>query len=85
MRLDEKGARELERLVALPTGGHAKTAPRYKVAFVVWTAVFPTVLVLFEFTVPVSRQNAFTARSQADVTTQAFDPAPLVEAIDLLP
>ena len=49
MRVDEKGARELEKLVALPTEGHAKTAPRYKVAFVVWTAVFPAVLVLSSY------------------------------------
>ncbi len=30
----------------LPAEGHTKTAPRHKATFVVWTAVFPTVLVL---------------------------------------
>lgn len=34
------------RWFTLAAEGHTKTAPRYKVTFVVWTAIFPTVLVL---------------------------------------
>lgn len=30
----------------LPAEGHTRTAPRYKVTFVVWTAIFPTVFIL---------------------------------------
>ncbi len=37
---------ELETRVTQPAKGPTKTPPRYKVAFVVWTAIFPTVLVL---------------------------------------
>ena len=36
----------IETSVTLPAEGHTKTAPKYKVTFVVWTAIFPTVLVL---------------------------------------
>lgn len=36
----------LETWFTLPAEGHTKTAPRYKTAFVIWVAVFPTVLVL---------------------------------------
>ena len=36
----------LETWFTLPAEGHTKTAPRYKITFVVWTAIFPTVLVL---------------------------------------
>ncbi len=36
----------LETWFTLPAEGHAKTAPRYKTAFVVWLAIFPMVLVL---------------------------------------
>ncbi len=36
----------LETWFTLPGDGHTKTAPRYKTAFVVWIAIFPTVLVL---------------------------------------
>jgi len=46
MEVDEKSARELERLFALPIEDHAAAPPRYKVAFVVWVAVFPSVLVV---------------------------------------
>ena len=60
MGVDEKGARELERLVALPIEDHANPAPRYKVALIVWLAVFPSVLVvsillaLFPFEMPLA-------------------------------
>ena len=37
---------ELETRVTRPAEGHTKAPPRYKVAFIVWTAIFPTVLVL---------------------------------------
>ena len=46
MGADERGARELERLFALPVESHPAPPPTYKVAFVVWAAVFPTVLVI---------------------------------------
>ncbi len=36
----------VETSFTLPAEGHTKTAPKYKVTFVVWTAIFPTVLVL---------------------------------------
>ncbi len=36
----------LETWFTLPGDGRTKTAPRYKTAFVVWIAIFPTVLVL---------------------------------------
>ena len=30
----------------LAADGHTRTAPKHKVTFVIWTAIFPTVLVL---------------------------------------
>ncbi len=37
---------ELETQATRQSGGDANVPPRYKVTFVVWTAIFPTVLVL---------------------------------------
>ena len=46
MGADERRAGELERFFALPADAHAAPPPTYKVAFIVWVAVFPTVLVI---------------------------------------
>ena len=46
MGVDENGSRELERLFALPAGTYSAPPPRYKVAFVVWLAVFPAGLAI---------------------------------------
>ena len=48
-RFDTSAARmltALETQVTRPAQGHSKAPPRYKITFVVWTAIFPTVLVL---------------------------------------
>ncbi len=48
-RLDTSAAKmltELETQATRQSGGDANVPPRYKVTFVVWTAIFPTVLVL---------------------------------------
>ncbi len=42
--MNEKGTRELEEVFELPAESHARAAPRHRVVFVVWTAVFPSVL-----------------------------------------
>ena len=44
MSVDEKSPRKLERFFGMPLEQHAAPPPNHKVAFVVWVAVFPTVL-----------------------------------------